>query len=419
MRRNILCAGVACVCLLAVYVPWIHTVGNRDRPGGYALIFAPPDCQALGISGARVDLTRMLLSMFVVACATAAALAMIRPKPVHRIASPPGAPAESVDPTLPPPLSPRVEGKESSDVPATRGRLETCAIAAFWCGVVSLAYPGCITGPICAIAALVLGCLGLWSPRRVAAFSGLVLASVSVAALVYMTRLEIDLRKGFDRLFQPAPQSLVDENPRPAKGRLVTNAKERSPTRALVDIVQPPSPSPPSPTIYELMETDVTTILWFHSSMASVFGVTLAMPRAEAVSVLERSLSQYPDLELARYPEAPDSLDVVRKGSRAPLVGLNWYPHHGSNFRIFVTREFQGFLRGDNRRLVTLEAVRGTSPYVKRFLGDPDKVVDETPRDAGFPDWTTIRYIYRGKGIELLYTDLPDRPKHVDLILVK
>ena len=69
------------------------------------------------------------------------------------------------------------------------------ARAALICGIVALAYPACITGPIGSVAAIIMGILGIRSERRGSAIAGIVLGCVALAMLVSLTQQEIHLRR--------------------------------------------------------------------------------------------------------------------------------------------------------------------------------------------------------------------------------
>src|SRR5262249_48243810 len=53
----------------------------------------------------------------------------------------------------------------------------------------------CITGPICSTAAIFLGAIGIRSPRRGFAISGIVLGFLSLLIFVLLTHLEFENRK--------------------------------------------------------------------------------------------------------------------------------------------------------------------------------------------------------------------------------
>jgi hypothetical protein len=91
-------------------------------------------------------------------------------------------------------LSPTLEPDTAARTPNKGSAGEKCALAAFWCGLASVAYPFCITGPLCAIAAIVLGCMGLKSASRWWSIVGIVLAVLSLFAFSYMTGVEIQNR---------------------------------------------------------------------------------------------------------------------------------------------------------------------------------------------------------------------------------
>jgi hypothetical protein len=73
-QKRILWAGVGCLAVLGLYVPWKHTWGaSQSAPAGYHLIFWPPAAEGRGL---KVDTTRLLIPMAVVACVTAAAVVL-------------------------------------------------------------------------------------------------------------------------------------------------------------------------------------------------------------------------------------------------------------------------------------------------------------------------------------------------------
>ena len=76
------------------------------------------------------------------------------------------------------------------------------AIASLVCGIIALAYPACITGPVGSIAAIVLGILGIRSERRALAIAGIALGGLAIAAFVVLTYLEIQNRKAVNDLME-------------------------------------------------------------------------------------------------------------------------------------------------------------------------------------------------------------------------
>lgn len=67
-------AGIACLALLATYVPWKYTVHMpnrlyREEPAGYSFIFKPPQARRAG-EGVQLDLPRVLIPMAVIVFAT-------------------------------------------------------------------------------------------------------------------------------------------------------------------------------------------------------------------------------------------------------------------------------------------------------------------------------------------------------------
>jgi hypothetical protein len=69
------------------------------------------------------------------------------------------------------------------------------AIASLVCGIVALAYPACITGPIGSLAAIILGIMGIKSEKRGLAIAGIVLGSLALAIFALLTYLEYQNRK--------------------------------------------------------------------------------------------------------------------------------------------------------------------------------------------------------------------------------
>lgn len=75
-QMKIALASVICLVFLAIYVPWTHTLHatgeygrHVEQPAGYALIFYPPEPRNLAW-GVKVDVSRVLIPMAVVVCAT-------------------------------------------------------------------------------------------------------------------------------------------------------------------------------------------------------------------------------------------------------------------------------------------------------------------------------------------------------------
>jgi hypothetical protein len=79
-RQKIIWAGIACLAVLALYVPWKTTWGTSgEAPAGYHFLFAPPPVP--NNRGLKVDVTRMVIPMAVAACITAAAAVFAAQKP--------------------------------------------------------------------------------------------------------------------------------------------------------------------------------------------------------------------------------------------------------------------------------------------------------------------------------------------------
>ena len=76
------------------------------------------------------------------------------------------------------------------------------AIASLVSGIIALAYPACITGPIGSIAAIIIGVLGIKSEKRGFAIAGIVLACIALAILVLLTYLEYHNRKMINDILQ-------------------------------------------------------------------------------------------------------------------------------------------------------------------------------------------------------------------------
>lgn len=74
------------------------------------------------------------------------------------------------------------------------------AIASLVCGLVALAYPACITGPIGSIAAIVMGIMGIRSEKRGSAKAGIVLGVLAIAVFALLTYLEFQTRKAVNDL---------------------------------------------------------------------------------------------------------------------------------------------------------------------------------------------------------------------------
>ena len=102
------------------------------------------------------------------------------------------------------------ETEQPSDPPApfapsekraltTNGKL---AIASLVCGIVALAYPACITGPIGSVAAIVMGILGIRSEKRGSAIAGIVLGGLAIAIFALLAYLEIQNRKAVNDLME-------------------------------------------------------------------------------------------------------------------------------------------------------------------------------------------------------------------------
>lgn len=64
-----------------------------------------------------------------------------------------------------------------------------------YCGIGAVAYPAAITGPIAALAAIVLGTLGIRSEKRGNAIAGIVLGGLAIGAFVLLTYLAIENRR--------------------------------------------------------------------------------------------------------------------------------------------------------------------------------------------------------------------------------
>jgi hypothetical protein len=85
-QKKIIWGGIACLGVLACYVPWTYTFWSSDvhseKPGGYYLIFAPPAPESGSHAfGVKVDVPRVVIPMVVVVCATIAGVVLIDEKP--------------------------------------------------------------------------------------------------------------------------------------------------------------------------------------------------------------------------------------------------------------------------------------------------------------------------------------------------
>lgn len=73
-QRKIVWAGLVCLAVLSVYVPWKHVLSEegfyKESPAGYSFIFRPPNDSHWGV---QIDLVRLLLPMGLVLIATVAA----------------------------------------------------------------------------------------------------------------------------------------------------------------------------------------------------------------------------------------------------------------------------------------------------------------------------------------------------------
>ena len=112
--------------------------------------------------------------------------------------TPAPSPAPAASPPGPPPVS--VETK----VAASNEKLATASLV---CGIVALAYPGFITGPIGAVAAIVTGILGLRSEKRGRAIAGMVLAGLALAIFGILTYLELSTRRDLNDLVSDEQQA--------------------------------------------------------------------------------------------------------------------------------------------------------------------------------------------------------------------
>jgi hypothetical protein len=102
----IIVLGVACLGLLAVYVPWTHTVNfsgiSREKPAGYQLITNPPAPEKSAPSyGVRINVPQMVIPMAVVLIATIAGVILTKPKmprsqPISNSQIPPDSPRSNV-----------------------------------------------------------------------------------------------------------------------------------------------------------------------------------------------------------------------------------------------------------------------------------------------------------------------------------
>jgi len=78
-----------------------------------------------------------------------------------------------------------------------------------WCGIAALAYPTCLTGPIAGVVALILGFLGLKSPKRNRAYWGMGLGSAALLIYLVMATLQYQTRKSVE--------SLLSEHSKPSE----------------------------------------------------------------------------------------------------------------------------------------------------------------------------------------------------------
>jgi hypothetical protein len=213
---------------------------------------------------------------------------------------------------------------------------------------------------------------------------------------------------------QSAPAAVENQPPRrdggPEQGVDKINAWFNAPAPARPEIAPP---------VYELTEVDITEVASFHSSQASIFGLKLGMSRVDAWTALKLP----PSLMVTKHPKGqPESTlgwDVTRKGDGQDIMGLYW-GLDGSLSAIGLYPDSAPHLRGNSKRLLTADVLDAQSDLRQSYLGQPDKVRDETDR-AGFGQFgfTAFLYCYSERGLEFYVTRSPRTWPTVRLDLVK
>lgn len=166
----------------------------------------------------------------------------------------------------------------------------------------------------------------------------------------------------------------------------------------------------------ELTEVDITTIRGFRAGDSAVFGVSLGMTRDAARAVL----SKHPFLLVkadAYYPTRLYVYDRRPDGSAGrSLLYYIWSPDDPALDEIVVFGDFIGYLKGNTKRLLSLESLDPRSSIVKTFLGQPDRSM--VTRDFPLADLRDTRYYYDAKGLTITRTHWGTAPDTVVFSLV-
>ncbi len=123
----------------------------------------------------------------------------------------------------------------------------------------------------------------------------------------------------------------------------------------------------------ELTECDITSIKEFRADKVTVFGVSLGMTKEEALPLLnadERLIvkqDKFNPTWLCVYDKNPDGSEGEQ------VLQYVWKPTEQGLSTITIFETCSKYLKGNTKRLLTLEVLDPHSDFSKSFLGYPNR----------------------------------------------
>lgn len=163
----------------------------------------------------------------------------------------------------------------------------------------------------------------------------------------------------------------------------------------------------------EISKFDITKIRGFRADMVSVYGVYLGMKMTTA----KRYLLNNDEIIMATNTNEPLSIKIYDRNAQGKmnklLANLIWESASGGLKEIKVLEGFAPHLKGNTKRLLTLEAINTNSYISKAFLGKPDLV---KRNKFTFINLVSTKYFFNKKGLIVECADV-DGKKSVTFTL--
>ncbi len=85
IQKKILTIGVIVILVCCLFPPWVHTFKAKsihsEESAGYALIVSPPSKKRNSVGfGVKLDISRLLLQIFIISIATGAGALLVKEK---------------------------------------------------------------------------------------------------------------------------------------------------------------------------------------------------------------------------------------------------------------------------------------------------------------------------------------------------